>query len=986
MPYLLDANSSRYNARCQPGLLCAGCVYVLLVLVLPAYPDDLDEFRVKREQTFEFTTTPQIRWTGDRVTIDFTSKAYCDATVVIEDGDGKIVRHLASGVLGENAPLPFQKQSLRQSLVWDGKDDQGRYLDDKQSLSVRVSLGLKPQFERTLFWSPHKRLANACPLMTATAEGVYIFEGRGSDQVKLFDHEGDYVRTIYPFAAQTLSKAQGLTLHQFPQDGQQLPVKHGFVQASLLTSGTSAIFAGKYKFGTGYAAQAMAVQQGRIALGYDYINRLATDGTTGGLNLQGPKIGLTVNWRGYGGQGGGEEILGPMSAAFSPDAKWLYLTGFMWREFYARNGGCYQAVLRLRYDDDEARPEVFAGKMTLEDHGNDNDHFTVPSSVSCDAQGRVYVADFMNDRVQVFNPQGEFLKSIKTLKPAKVLVSPLDGQIWVFSWPIYGASNELLKQHDFDWRKVAPTVTRFGPLEDLRQVSSVPLPVRMSLRGFFHSGPFIDAAVDWWADQPTLWLSAKKHNVSRIDVAWGGAGAYDQRAVDAWLVDGIRLLVEEDRKWKDHRDFAKDAQQAVTRIKPPDFSRQRLYVNPQNENLYIAEDFGFDKSFSQMIQIDPASGQIKLAELPFNCEDMCFDQDGLAYLRTDTLVARYDSATWQENPWDYGEEHEHVGFSSSASRRRAKLISGLAIPGQRPVCWNAGGMGVSPKGHLIVSCCSREKKAERKEASNGVWERTRGQTGGKPYTPTMYPGRPRWQEIHVWDRHGKLIHEDAFPGSTILNGVEMDARDNIYVMAAPNRVLNGAPYFNEMSGTVIKLKSRQARVLSSKGNVTIPLPLTQHPARNKDIHSSMAGSAWVEGAEWLYGGVGYGGFNTSRAGGGCHCWNSKFALDYLARSFAPELDHYSVAVLDAAGNLIVRIGQYGNVDDGLPIVPQGGPASPRSIGGDEVALFHAAFVATHTDRRLFIADGANARILSVKLDYHTTETVQMRDVEEQVAQ
>ena len=188
-----------------------------------------------------------------------------------------------------------------------------------------------------------------------------------------------------------------------------------------------------------------------------------------------------------------------------------------------------------------------------------------------------------------------------------------------------------------------------------------------------------------------------------------------------------------------------------------------------------------------------------------------------------------------------------------------------------------------------------------------------------------------------------------------------------------------------MAGTVIKLKPKQSRVVSSKSRVSIPLPQTQRPQRDIDVRSSTAGAAWVEGAEWLYGGVGYGGFNTSRAGGGCHCWNSKFALDLLARSFAPEMDHYSVAVLDSAGNLILRIGKYGNVDDGVPLVRDGGPANPRSIGDDEVSLFHAAFVATHTDRRLFIADGGNARIVSVKLGYHATETVRMNDVEEQVS-
>ena len=54
------------------------------------------------------------------------------------------------GVLGENAPEPFAWNSKAQSLTWDGKDDQDVYVDDKESLTVRVSLGLRPQFERPI--------------------------------------------------------------------------------------------------------------------------------------------------------------------------------------------------------------------------------------------------------------------------------------------------------------------------------------------------------------------------------------------------------------------------------------------------------------------------------------------------------------------------------------------------------------------------------------------------------------------------------------------------------------------------------------------------------------------------------------------------------------------------------------------------------------------------------------------------------------------
>src|SRR5690606_37592735 len=157
---------------------------------------------------------------------------------------------------------------------------------------------------------------------------------------------------------------------------------------------------------------------------------------------------------------------------------------------------------------------------------------------------------------------------------------------------------------------------------------------------------------------------------------------------------------------------------------------------------------------------------------------------------------------------------------------------------------------------------------------------------------------------------------------TILNGVEVDRDHNVYVMAAANRLHDGQPYWNEMAGTVTKFKAGQGRVVSATlGDV--PLAADVRPKGPPDIERGMGGACWAEGAEWFYGGVGFGGCNGG-PGGGCHCWNSKFCLDYFARSFAPEADHYGVAVLDTNGNLILRVGRYGNVDDGVPLA-----ANPR---------------------------------------------------------
>src|SRR5262249_51053386 len=73
-----------------------------------------------------FTRKPTATKAGDAIKLEFTSDRATDVTVTVEDAHGKIVRHLAAGVLGKNAPEPLQPNTLAQSLTWDGKDDFGK--------------------------------------------------------------------------------------------------------------------------------------------------------------------------------------------------------------------------------------------------------------------------------------------------------------------------------------------------------------------------------------------------------------------------------------------------------------------------------------------------------------------------------------------------------------------------------------------------------------------------------------------------------------------------------------------------------------------------------------------------------------------------------------------------------------------------------------------------------------------------------------------
>ena len=973
--------------RMRP-VVCVAASCVVASAMAAAYEPPLAEWKVKREgparagraggpeapRAFEFAQKPAVTREGDRVTIAFETQGFCDVTMAVEDPDGRIVRHLASGVLGPTAPEPFQKNSKKQAIVWDGKDDCGRYVDEKDNLTIRVSLGLKPQFERTLFWSPKKRISPGnVPNFAAAPEGVYIHEGGGVDHIRLFTHAGEYVRTVYPFPPDrslpgamegpaalkaALSKVQGLSWMTFPQDGLVLPVWRGLVQATLFTSGNNTGDGTLAKYGR--AASAMAVQRDRLALVMLSLNRLATDGTTGGMPLEGPK----VSYPGVARQPGEpprDIQIGPNSAAFSPDGKWLYLAGYRW----------LHGVARMDYLGDKP-PEVFLGQMTQAGAGDDNRHFRCPTAVAVDAQGRVYVADYMNDRIQVFTPDGALFKTVAPVsKPATIDVDPRTGHMYVASWMLV---NPFVKD---DLRN--PSFTHYGPVEDPKKIASYPLPlvnhhpaVFMNKTGGLQHGAFMD----FHTDPPTIWIVPGAGDItdklSQLRASYTG-----QYHRSPWMATHYQLYQEQSGKLVKKADFAQDVAKAVVRVDPPQApagDRQRLYVDPASGDLYVAEgDSGVGKAFRELLKIDPATGRISRVALPFTTEDMAIDLAGQVYLRTDRQVSRFRLSNWSEVPWDYGGEWDSPGFDGGGPM----LAGAVPLPGTgRPGCFHLGGFGVSPDGCVVVSCYNVKPLDIR---VSGAFDRAFA--SGQAYTPTQYPGRLRWAEVHVWDDRGRILHEDAVKGLPMTDGLAMDKDHNIYALVAANRMAGGEEYPLERAETLMKFKSKNGRILTGKRDV--PVPLGDGPKRPVDITKAFAGPAWVEGQEWMYGGVGFGGFNSAKGGGGCSCWNARFALDLFGRSFVTELNRFCVAILDTNGNLIMRVGTYGNVDDGVPLVKEDGPANPRSVGGDEVALCHPSYVATHTDRRIFIADYGNYRILSVKLGYHTTERVALKGVLDQ---
>jgi hypothetical protein len=894
-----------------------------------------EEFEVKRRGPFEFAAKPVVKRDGDQFTIQFKPKAFCDVTVAVEDKNGRILRHLATGVLGKNAPAPFEKNRMEQALVWDGKDDQGEYVDDLRNVAIRVSLGLKPQFERHFLWNPSRRVANdghaptlnAPPPMVAQPEGVYVFDGNMFDHLRLFDHAGNYVRTVYPFPRDKINQLKGVETHKFPQTGKTLPLKGGNYQSTLLTSGTNR--KGPYLQQLfGLAALGMAVQKGRVALVCRSLNRLATDGTTGGLPLEGPSTSI--------------DGLLPRSAAFSPDAKTVYVTGFNtagwrpnWRLIWA------QGVAKIDFETGK-KMETFAGALTRDRKagGTEPGKFRSPVSVDTDAQGRVYVADRFNNRIQIFDPSGKHLKDIVVPNgdhslPSEVCVNKRNGDVFVFSWYL---GCHAFRKHGF--HKRIEILFHFGPFDNPTLKAKYALPVaNQSRRGRYGGdelqGREFRATIDPWANDTGL--------------------------PNVWLIGPTRYARGADRT-PPHRIFRMNAEKGklelIKEFHNPGiwdgYGKAPLAVRPTTGELYV-------QNGSRPLVIRPETGKVRTVRMPMAPQSggLYFDAQGHAYLRTSRQVARFAVSpddSWREVPFDYGE--------AKGGRIASVTINTPSIHPQPA-------FSVSIHGHVVVGyIVGKIQYGGRADAKERA-AREKRWANAKKWVPQMYRGRGGNSIVRVWNKNGKVLYDDAVPGIGYLHSVFMDRDHDIYMASEATR--HG--YFNRMSCSVAKWE-RGGKILSTHS--PLPLPPRLRPDRPFDTNRGYghAGSSWWEGAKWFYGGIGFGGKNNST----CHCPNFSSAHDYFARMFAPETGHYSVAVLDSAGNLILRIGRYGNVDQGVPLV-QDGPALPNraEIGGDEVSFFQPLYLATHTDHRVFVSDPGNQRIVSVKLGYHADERVPLND-------
>ena len=989
-----QGGEEKYMRRCYFALLIVGVLTSAMAInaigesgaVKPNWWKPYRPPCVERENVFEFVKKPVVTQKGDdKYGISFSVKGYCDVTVGIVDADGVVVRHLASGVLGSNAPEPFLKNSLLQTIYWDGKDDLDVYTKHPEELRLKISLGLSPVFDKLLGCSHPKNLPGRVWGVAADKDGVYVFVmgmGRGHITVRKFGHDTEYIATVWPPPANLpTNKLGGMGYVEYEKGKRSLHaplIYRGTWRTSYwLPMGVETsfgLFACRpavanghiYFVNSGFPGDVESSEKFRVRM--HYIN---TDGSTEYEGLKG--------WTLKDCDKGARES----ALVASPDGKNIYMVGLGGPPKNARKGkrGNGFPVLLGASIVNKTPANVLVGNMKKV--GSDDRSFSLPLDVACDGNGRIYVADIHNNRVQIFSPAGVFLKTIKTNKPTMVQVHRKTGVVYIL-------------HSDMGKGKSEPRISRY---------SAFPA---MSVTAEWNIGDVDVMTLDSWSDKPRLWISSE-------------ALRYDSYSQDMNVTGrGLRVYEDTGKNLKIISNFDEDAEKATGKNYTGRWDGgmyQNIECDPVREKVYYKKMHIYDLKTGDFTGWFGGRASMNIARSSFSNShnvdvrgsalgDIAFDKHGYMHAHLNDgfdckkVIARMDpdrinkDGGYVEVPYDYG-----VTKMSQSKSEWSGVIPGVATESET----FSYGLGVNMQGDLAVglrilyapkmeSAAFDEKSSDQRarQASGfffgpnlkySEWQRELQdfeKMGESLFYVARRPGHPlTGSVIMTHDRSGEVRKRPAVVPGSRGNGVQIDEEGDLYFTNARYRLNDddkpfllgcggnyGGPSLDKrnptpFTGTFIKSAGQDARFLLRNAVI----PLTEFPKRQPEL-ATPEGSGyddraqwrvWVEKAKWLYAGA------SPIVASHCDCPQMRVWLDWYKRSFVPEAYRHSIGILDANGNLITHVGQYGNFDSGA------GNASKIPLGGDGIATTMVRYV-SGTDNYMCLLDWGH-RLIVAKLDY-----------------
>lgn len=443
----------------------------------------------------ELTGPVQTARTPDGIAVRFTVSELTDVAVSIVDANEKVLRHLGAGNLGANPPLPF-RPGAQQVLTWDLLDDDGNQVDPAGT-RVKISLGLTGQFERVLGWSGQsfemvRGLACGPDGTLYTVFGEQLYAHRQTTLVTAFDPKGQYLRQVFPGSAKLeLERRAGWPFLK-RDDGEEVPVIQHLLSRSVVPGavfGNRAIPAvtsdGKTLVFVSGADEGTTVKHTDQRGG----RRLLILGTDGSVpqNFLGPMI--------------SEEMLGGFGRiALSPDDRVAYVAGLF--EGGKDGSGLCEVIWRVTLDG-SSPAEVFAG--SLYDSGGGPKGLSDPQGLATDAAGNVYVCDYGNDRIAIFDSEGGYLAELPIEQPDTVQVSRRTGAIYVMT--LKEREKAFNGQHSYvaahNWRP--DRIVKFDSVKATEPSATLGdlLQTKMGGGAYF--------ALDDSDDSPVLWISGRRY-------------------------------------------------------------------------------------------------------------------------------------------------------------------------------------------------------------------------------------------------------------------------------------------------------------------------------------------------------------------------------------------------------------------------------------------------------------------------------------------
>jgi len=436
-----------------------------------------------------FTTKPSVTKSGDRVTIAFTASAPTDVEVAVLGADGKVVRHLAAGVLGgKTAPPAPLKPGLSQVLDWDGKDDFGKPAANPAALTVRVRAGMGVSLAQVVggdpyaYYSEDMRHYDHSPWgingLEAKADGkVYVLghsSNLGPAALRQYDIDGHYLRTVFPPpAGKDLANMKGWGLNVRP-DGTYTPRFNKLTDPSLTTTFLDTGSLGMARLLPTPDQKRLSLWRTGLGAGSFDTLLINTDGTIAenpSERLPGPLVKNPPLPSGPVEPGSpfAHVFLGPIFTCFTSDGKSFYLSGAY--AATARSGSVQEIktdgfwrdgqVWKVDAETRTAKPFFALEAKTIPAKGKERvaafggtDSYATLHGVAVDRDENVFVCDRLNKRVVVLDKKGKLIRQIPVEHPDAIALSARTGALYVTTrFGDYHARGavQLLKFND--WRK-----------------------------------------------------------------------------------------------------------------------------------------------------------------------------------------------------------------------------------------------------------------------------------------------------------------------------------------------------------------------------------------------------------------------------------------------------------------------------------------------------------------------------------------------------